>query len=38
MNIVFTALLGLCFFGQIPDAASAVGFALIVSAAIKMRK
>ena len=36
MNVVFTALLGLCFFGQIPDLLSVAGFVLILSAAIRM--
>lgn len=38
MNVVFTALLGLFFFGQIPDLASVAGFALILIAAVRMSR
>ncbi len=34
-NIVFTALFGLAFFGQVPDVLSVAGFALIVFAAAR---
>ena len=37
-NIVFTALLGFLFFGQIPDLVSVAGFVVIIIAAAKQRK
>lgn len=37
-NILFTALFGLLFFGQTPDAASVVGMALIVFFALRLRR
>lgn len=37
-NIVFTAMLGLAFFGQVPDASSIAGFTAIVAAAVASRK
>ena len=36
-NIVFTAALGFVLFGQVPDAFSAAGFALVLLAAWMMR-
>lgn len=36
-NILFTAALGFAFFGQVPDAWSVLGFALIVVAATRLR-
>jgi drug/metabolite transporter (DMT)-like permease len=36
-NIVFTAILGFALFGQIPDALSFAGMALIILAAISRR-
>ena len=35
-NILFTAALGFTFFGQVPDALSAVGFALVIAAALRL--
>jgi drug/metabolite transporter (DMT)-like permease len=32
-NVIFTAMLGFCFFGQIPDFLSVSGFAVILFAA-----
>lgn len=37
-NILFTAAFGFALFGQVPDGWSLVGFALIVFAALKMRR
>ena len=37
-NILFTAALGFALFGQVPDGWSLAGFALIVFAALKMRR
>ena len=37
-NILFTAAFGFALFGQVPDAGSLAGFALIVFAALKMRR
>lgn len=34
-NVIFTAALGCCFFGQIPDLASVAGFLLIVLAGLR---
>lgn len=34
-NVIFTAALGCCFFGQVPDLASVAGFLLIVLAGLK---
>lgn len=36
-NILFTAALGFVLFGQVPDAWSLVGFALIIAAALRIR-
>lgn len=33
-NVIFTAVLGFCFFGQIPDLLSVAGFAVILFAAV----
>lgn len=33
-NVIFTAMLGFCFFGQIPDLLSVAGFAIILIAAV----
>jgi drug/metabolite transporter (DMT)-like permease len=37
-NIIFTAVLGFMFFGQIPDLWSILGYVAIVVAAVVMRK
>ena len=37
-NVIFTSLLGLVFLGQIPDALSVAGFALIVLASLYSRR
>ena len=37
-NILFTAALGFVFFGQIPDAWSVLGFALILFAAFRLNR
>ena len=37
-NVIFTALLGFAFFGQVPDALSVVGFAVILLAAFGMSR
>ena len=36
-NVIFTALFGFAFFGQVPDLLSVAGFAVILLAAIRMR-
>ena len=36
-NILFTALFGFAFFGQIPDVWSCLGFAAILGAATRLR-
>jgi len=35
-NILFTAALGFCFFGQVPDLWSVLGFVVIILAALRM--
>ena len=35
-NVIFTALFGFAFFGQMPDILSIVGFAVIVLAALRI--
>ncbi|MBO7684270.1 MAG: DMT family transporter, partial [Kiritimatiellae bacterium] len=37
-NILFTAAFGLILFGQVPDACSALGFALILAAAVRLNR
>lgn len=37
-NVIFTALFGFAFFGQVPDLLSVAGFALIVLAALRSRQ
>ncbi len=37
-NILFTAALGFALFGQVPDAWSVLGFALIVAAALRLHR
>ena len=37
-NVIFTALFGFAFFGQVPDALSVVGFAVILLAAFGMSR
>ena len=37
-NVIFTALFGFAFFGQIPDALSVVGFSVILLAALGMSR